>query len=530
MAIKTYYDYAKQNFQDQSVMAFRGKRGILELSSQIKEEDVTPIFLNSKDGMRIYERTAIFILIVAVKKVLDEALIVNQHISNGYFCEFKNPEMATSQNIDKIKQKMTELVESKLDIKKEIMNVDDAILFFDQNGMSSKSELFKYRRTSTVNTYVLEDERDYFYGYMLPNTECVTKFDLSCYEHGFILQLPDKKDPSIILPCSPQPQLAKVFKESKEWARILGVDVVASLNHSIVNGSIDDLIRTQEALHEKKIAGIADDIVSYKTKKVILIAGPSSSGKTTFSKRLCVQLKVNGLKPRLIGMDDYFVDREFTPIDENGDYDFESINAVDVKLFNEHLQALVAGEEIEVPTYNFKRGCREYKGHFMQLKNDEILVIEGIHGLNEKISSSIAKERKYKIYISALTQLNIDNHNRIPTTDTRLMRRMIRDNSYRGIAPEETLARWASVRRGEEKNIFPFQEEADIMFNSCLIYELAVLKQKAEALLFGIDRSSQYYDEAKRLLKFLEYFLGIDTSEIPCNSLIREFIGGSCLE
>ncbi|OON92893.1 MAG: phosphoglycerate transporter [Epulopiscium sp. Nele67-Bin001] len=525
----TYYEYAKQNFIDNKVMAFRGKKGLIELYSSVKDEDIetlTPIFLTDKDGMRIYRRTATFILVVATQMLFDKELIVNHHISGGYFCEFKDTKVVSKEDINLIKEKMQQLVDAKLPIIKEVILTDDAIASFEEQRLLGKSELFHYRRASTVNTYVLEGIRDYFYGYMLPNTELVNVFDLMPVEGGFILQFPDTVDPSKVTNWTNQPKLAAVFKESKEWARILGVDVAAALNRCIVEGTIADLIRTQEALHEKKIAAIADAIICCGTKKVVLISGPSSSGKTTFSKRLCVQLKVNGLKPKLISMDDYFVDRELTPRDEFGEIDFESVDAIDIELFNNTLSELVDGKIVEIPSYNFKTGSREYKGNFLQLDKGDILVIEGIHGLNPKIGSSISMDQKYKIYVSALTQLNIDYHNRISTTDSRLLRRMIRDNTYRGITPEETLSRWASVRRGEEKNIFPYQEEADMMFNTVLIYELAVLKQKAEALLFGIDRSSMYYEEAKRLLKFLEYFLGTDTTQIPYNSILREFIGG----
>ncbi|OOB80214.1 MAG: phosphoglycerate transporter [Epulopiscium sp. Nuni2H_MBin003] len=528
--MQTYYDYAKENYPNQEIMAFKDKRGLIELCSRLTSTDVTPILLSDKDGMKIYQRSASFLLIVAIKLLFNEDIIINHHISDGYFGEFKNSQFNVEENIPVIKKKMQELVEKKLPILKEAISVDNAITLFEEKGQLDKSELFRYRRYSTINTYILEGIRDYFYGYMVPNTECLKVFDLYAHKHGFILSFPDRENTTKIAPKKYEPKLSEIFTESKHWVRILGVDVVSKLNDKIVAGDIGELIRTQEALHEKKIANIADDIVSAGTKKVILIAGPSSSGKTTFSKRLCIQLRVNGLKPVLIGMDDYFVNHEFTPVDENGEYDFESIKAVDTDLFNMHLKQLVEGKVIEMPSYDFKAGKRVYKGKLLSLGEDEVLVIEGIHGLNEVISSSIEKDKKYKIYVSALTQLNIDNHNRIPTTDTRLMRRMIRDNTYRGINPEETLAMWASVRRGEERNIFPFQEAADVMFNSVLVYELAALKQKAEALLFSVSRTSPYYDEAKRLLKFLEYFLGIDTTEIPGNSIIREFIGGCCLE
>ena len=394
--------------------------------------------------------------------------------------------------------------------------------------MPDKEALFKYRRTSTVNLYELDGIKNYFYGYMMPNTKEVRLFKLIPYAHGFILLFPNEQNPVELAHFVPQPKLSHVFKESENWARILDVDIVASLNNLITEGKLPDLIRVSEALHEKKIAQIADSISQHSKVRLVLIAGPSSSGKTTFAQRLCIQLRVNGLKPHVISIDDYFVDRENTPRDEYGEYDFEALEAIDIKLFNEHMARLIAGETVEIPRFNFKTGKREYKGHTITLEEEDVLVIEGIHGLNEKLSYAIPKENKFKVYVSCLTQLNVDYHNRIPTTDTRLIRRMVRDYQYRGLSAEQTLAQWASVRRGENKNIFPFQEEADVMFNTVLLYELAVLKNKAEPLLFGIDRRSPYYSEAKRLLKFLEYFLAAGTEGIPYNSIIREFVGGSC--
>ena len=326
-------------------------------------------------------------------------------------------------------------------------------------------------------------------------------------------------------------KLSKIFNESEKWARIMEVDTVGALNNTISEGSVRDLILISEALHEKKIAQIADQITARKEDiGVILVAGPSSSGKTTFAQRLAIQLRVSGMKPHAISVDDYFVNREFTPIDEDGKLDFESIEAIDIKLFNQHMLALLDGQEVEIPSFNFITGSREYKGNTLQLDTNDILIVEGIHGLNEKLSSAVPRENKFKIYISCLTQLNVDYHNRISTTDTRLMRRMIRDYEHRGMTPERTIELWPMVRRGEQKNIFPFQEEADVMFNSALIYELAALKQYAEPLLFQVDRSSPYFPEAKRMLKFLEYFLGIGTEDIPANSIVREFVGGSCFE
>lgn len=515
------------------IMLAETENSYKELASPILHDlsAVRFIYLNEKDGMRVYQRSATFLLVAAAKRIFPgRHIIVNHHIAGGYFCEFKDDGLCSNENIQKLEEMMWQMVREELPIRKEVLSVEQAMELFEAEGMLDKKELFKYRRTSTVNIYRLDEAKDYFYGYMLTNTKVIQLFKLIPYAHGFILQFPDEKDPSHLKTFVPQPKLSNIFRESERWARILGVDTVSALNNVIAKGEIDELIKISEALHEKRIAEIADQIVEKKHIKLVLIAGPSSSGKTTSAKRLGIQLKVNGMKPHVVSIDDYFVDREHTPRDEKGDYDFEALEAIDIQLFNEHMKALIEGKEVEVPTFNFVTGKREYKGNKIKLTPDEILIVEGIHGLNEKLSYAIPAENKFKIYVSCLTQLNIDEHNRIPTTDTRLIRRMVRDNQYRGIDPEKTLAIWASVRRGENKNIFPFQEEADAMLNTVLIYELAVLKSKAEPLLFRITRQSPYYAEAKRMLKFLEYFLPMDTSEIPSNSLIREFLGGSSFQ
>ena len=356
----------------------------------------------------------------------------------------------------------------------------------------------------------------------------IKHFDLFLYDEGFVLQLPVKENPNVVPDFQPQNKLFQVLKESEHWGKMLEVDTVGALNEQISKGNIKDIILVAEALQEKKIAEIASKIAEQPLKKFIMIAGPSSSGKTSFSHRLSIQLRANGLKPRTIGVDDYFVDREFTPRDEKGDYDFERLEAIDVEQFNKDMISLSNGEKVLMPTYNFITGKREYKGRVMELGLDDILVIEGIHGINDRLSYALPQESKFKIYISALTQLNVDEHNRIPTTDGRLIRRMVRDARTRGISAVETINRWQSVRNGEESYIFPFQEAADVMFNSALIYELSVLKQYAEPLLFGIPREAPEYVEANRLLKFLDYFLGVGTEDIPNNSLVREFVGGSC--
>ncbi len=514
------------------IMLAKTPTGFKELCQVVKEDlhDLEFIDLSQKDGMRVYQRSATFLLIVAAKRLKPDCNIyVNHHITGGYFCEFQEPSTHKDTFIAEIEAEMKKMVEEAHPITKSTLPVDEALKLFEREGMLDKKELFKYRRSSTINVYDLDGFKNYFYGYMLTNTRWITLFKLIPYAHGFILQFPKEANPSVLADFIPQPKLSEVFRESERWAKIMDVDVVASLNQVISQGKSADLIRISEALHEKKIAQIADKIAEKEAIKLVLIAGPSSSGKTTFAQRLCIQLRVNGMKPHVISIDDYFVNREITPRDETGAYDFEALEAIDITLFNDHMKRLIQGEEVEIPNFNFVTGQREYKGHRIQLEADDILVIEGIHGLNEKLSYAIPRENKFKVYVSCLTQLNVDHHNRIPTTDTRLIRRMIRDNEYRGASPERTMELWSSVRRGENKNIFPFQEEADVIFNTVLIYELAVLKQKAEALLFRVSRESPYYPEAKRMLKFLEYFLAMDTTPIPTTSIIREFIGGSSL-
>lgn len=506
--------------------------------SELKEKAVDNSYiefidLTNQDGMRIYQRSMSFLLIYAAREVLGECKVLVEHsIGRSYYCEIHQQGLELNDDIiDKIEKKMNEIVKKDVPIEKVSVNMDEAISILEANNMYDKIKLFKYRKSSKINLYKLNDCYDYFYGYMVPSTGYLTKFSLSLKETGLVLNLPSTKNPSVVPKFKPLEKLTQVFQEFSRWGRILNVDTVGSLNDVICNGKIGNLIRVSEALHEKKIAYIADMISNNNDKiGVVLISGPSSSGKTTFAQRLCIQLRVNGMIPYAISLDNYYLDREFTPKDENGDYDFEALEAIDVELFDSNIHNLLNGETIELPYFNFKTGKREYKNNFLKLKNNEILVIEGIHGLNEKLTSSIPKKNKFKIYVSALTQLNIDYHNRIPTTDTRMIRRIVRDNHFRAFDASKTIALWPSVRRGEEKNIFPYQEHADIMFNSALIYELSVLKQYIEPLLFQIEKSSLQYNEAKRLIKFMDYFLGVPSEEIPNNSIIREFIGNSCFK
>ena len=497
-------------------------------------EDCRLQFLTAEDkiGFDTYRRSMALLLLKAIyhegRHEHVEKVGIHFTVSDGYYCTVKGSVQLNREFLDKVKKYMRKLVADALPVSKTSINTDDAIARFKKHEMKDKEKLFHYRRVSKVNIYSIGDFEDYFYGYMVSNTSYLKYFDLELFDKGFVLLLPNKQNPEKIQPFAPQKKIFQVQKESLEWGERLEVPTVGALNDYIVQKDIRELILIQEALQEKKIAEMAHEIAANHQKKIILIAGPSSSGKTTFSHRLSIQLAAHGLKPHPIPVDDYFINRDKTPLDEYGKHNFECLEAIDVEQFNRDMNALLAGEEIELPTYNFKTGKREYLGRYKKLGPDDILVIEGIHCLNDALSHSLPKESKFKIYISALTQLNIDEHNRIPTTDGRLLRRIVRDARARGTSAKSTIAMWPSVRRGEEKYIFPYQEEADIMFNSALIYEFAVLKLYAEQLLFGIGKSEPEYQEAKRLLKFLDYFVGIANDSIPVNSILKEFVGGSC--
>lgn len=490
-------------------------------------------FITRKDdmGRKTYQRTVILIMVKAIDDVLggDKSKYVKVEfaIGKGYYVSPKGGLEITEEFLRKVEARMKEIVAADLPIVKKTYSIDDAVKLFADNGMMDKVKLFKYRRSSSVNVYELDGYPDYFYGYMLPRTSYVPYFDLVKYDDGFMLVMPDKKNLHGVPEYEPLEKLYGAMMTATQWGQKLGIDTVGDLNDKICSGELSDVIMVQEALQERRIAEIAKDIYERGGVKFVMIAGPSSSGKTSFSHRLSIQLASYGLKPHPIPVDDYFVNREDTPLDENGNYNFECIEAIDTKQFNDDMLKLLAGERVELPTFNFKTGKREYKGNYKQLGKDDILVIEGIHGLNDKMSYALPKESKYKVYISALTCLNVDEHNRIATTDGRLLRRMVRDARTRGTSAQGTIRMWPSVRRGEEENIFPFQESADATFNSALIYELAVLKQFAEPLLFAIGPDEPEYYEAKRLLKFLEYFLGVSSEHLPNNSLVREFVGGS---
>ncbi|HKM35595.1 MAG TPA: nucleoside kinase [Lachnospiraceae bacterium] len=513
-----------------AVVALNGK--IRELFKKATRDGVLDFFtLKDAVGNKTYARTATMMLLKSVFDVAGaesaQGCRVEFTLGHGYFISTGKMKV-TEELIQKIKNRMAELVELRMPMYKKSYVIHDAMELFRNKGMRDKEKLFRYRRSSFVNIYEMEGYFDYYYGYMLPNAGYVKYFDLIPYEQGMMLLLPERKNPDIVLPLQDRKLLFKTLAEAEKWGEKVNITTVCDLNDQICAGYMNDMILVQEAEQERKIGEIAKEIVNRGNVKFVMIAGPSSSGKTSFSHRLSIQLRTQGMTPHPIGLDDYFVDREFTPRDENGDYNFECLEAIDLDGFNRDMCALLAGETLKMPSFNFKTGKREYKGNTLTLGKEDILVIEGIHGLNEKTSYALPNESKYKIYISALTSLNIDEHNRIPTTDVRLLRRMVRDARTRGASAKRTIQMWPSVRRGEEENIFPFQESADAMFNSALIYELAVLKQFAEPLLFGLEKGEPEYYEARRLLKFLEYFLGVSSESLPYNSIFREFVGGSC--
>lgn len=514
-----------------AVAAANGK--IRELFKKVTKDCRVDFFtLKDSVGYKTYVRTATMLFLKAVHDLFGAETAQNTRvefaIGHGHYVSSDGRIPATDENADKIRERMRQLVAEKLPFKKRSYPLEEAMELFRAHGMRDKEKLFRYRMSSSVNVYEIQGYYDYYYGYMLPHTGYVKWFDVIAYDEGFMMLLPTQKNPMVVEPFKEQKKLFQTMKVSTEWGKKIGIETVGDLNDQICSGSLSDLLLIQEAEQERKIAEIAKDITDRGNVKFVMIAGPSSSGKTSFSHRLSIQLRTLGKMPHPIALDNYFVDREKTPKDENGKYNFECLEAIDVKQFNEDMTKLLAGEEVELPEFNFKIGKREYKGNFKKLGADDILVIEGIHGLNEKMSYALPDESKYKIYISALTTLNVDAHNRIPTTDGRLLRRMIRDARTRGTAAQGTIAMWSSVRRGEEENIFPFQEDADAMFNSAQIYELAVLKTFAEPLLFQIPKGDPEYYEAKRLLKFLNYFLGMPSEGLPNNSICREFVGGSC--
>lgn len=524
-------EHQKEYEYDILLVRVNGK--LQELHKQVKDCELSFVTAKDKPGMSAYQRSASLMMLKAFYSVAGagnvEKLMIDFSIGRGFFVEARGNFVLNQEFLDAVKAKMREYVERKIPIMKRSVSTDDAIELFEKLGMYDKARLFRYRMVSRVNIYSIDGFEDYYYGYMVQNTGYIKHFDLIPYHYGFVMVMPDRKTPDVLHRFTPSDKLFATLSESTEWGRRMDLETVGALNDRIAKGDMSHLILIQEALQEKKIAEIAAQIAARKNARFVMIAGPSSSGKTTFSHRLSVQLEAIGLKPHPIAVDNYFVNRVDSPRDEYGNYNYEILECLDVELFNRDMTGLLEGKQVELPYYNFKKGVREYKGNFLQLGEGDILVIEGIHCLNDRLSYTLPADSKFKIYISALTQLNIDEHNRIPTTDGRLLRRMVRDARTRGSSARETIRMWPSVRRGEEENIFPFQEEADAMFNSALVYELAVLKQYAQPLLFAIPKDSEEWLEAKRLLKFLDYFIGVSSEDIPKNSILREFIGGSCL-
>ena len=525
-------DLSKQVFGEdyKKYLGARINNQIYQLRKHVRE-GMEILFIDNKDvdGYRIYTKTISAIFIMACKELYKDANVTIEHfIGSGLYAELEHNRTITFSKTEEIEKKMCEIISKDYEILRNDYTSEEAIKIFQDYGYEDKVRLFKSIEKEKVTIYKINDHIDSFHGYLAPSTGYVSEFKLKYYYPGVIMLFPSKKNEYDINNFKEQKKLAKVFKEANNWLEILDLAYIGSLNDKTNKGEIGEVIRIAEALHEKKIGCIADEICLDQDRNIILIAGPSSSGKTTFSQRLAIQLKVNGKRPISISVDNYFVDRGKTPLNEDGTPDFEALEAIDLKAFNMDLVNLLEGKEIELPRFNFLTGMRERSGVMLKVDKDHPIIIEGIHGLNPRLTENIPEKNKYKIYISALTQLNIDSHNRIPTTDTRLIRRIVRDLKYRGSDPIRTFEMWKGVRAGEEKHIFPYQEEADIMFDSALVYELAVLKKYIVPLLEKIDNSSIYYSEAKKLLKFLEYFRDIDIEEaIPPNSILREFIGGT---
>ena len=547
-------DRFKDYYEDDIILGIVNGR-LRELNKKIKSDcELSFVTTADRDGRRTYRRSVVLLLQRAIYDVYGSMtqLHVMHSLGEGYYCQLeKAVECADSQqekynedtdlqgsrenseksvtehDIDRIVCSMYSFVEKDLPITKHSAKTQYAEQLFKEKGLHDKERLLHYRRSSRVNLYELDGVVDYFYGFMAPSTGMLKYFDIVPYESGFVLLFPGANSRSVE-PLVTSNKLFHTLDDSREWSKMLGIGTIGSLNDAIAAGRGQEIMLLQEALMEQKIGNLAAQIASDDKKKFVMIAGPSSSGKTSFANRLSIQLIAKGRKPHPLSLDDYYVDREFCPKNPDGSFDFECLESIDVKLFNEDMNRLLKGEAVDMPSFNFKTGKREYRGRKLVLGPDDILVIEGIHGLNDRLSQLIPPEHKFKIYISALTQLNIDEHNPLSTTDERLIRRIVRDARTRGTNAMETIAMWPSVRKGERENIFPFQEQADVMFNSALVYELAVLKVYAEPLLFGIERDCPEYLEAKRLLKLLDYFLPMPADGIPNNSLLREFVGGSC--
>ena len=530
-SLKKIAEDVQDNYPYRIILADLDGR-LCELGRKI-ERDCSVSFYTAADscGHSAYERTAVFILLKAVYdlggKKNAERVVARWSVDNGIYFTLEGTAPVTQRYVDLAKERMRRIIEEDIPIFKRTVRRDEAVRLFHRHHMYDKEKLFGFRRSSVVNIYSIENFDDYFYGYLADSTGAVTLFDLKQYDEGALLILPRRSSPDRLEEPVPQEKVFHVQKESREWGEKMHVATVGDLNEFICSEGVRSMILVQEALHEAKIASIADQIVSRGNVHFVMIAGPSSSGKTSFCYRLAVQLAAHGMRPHTISLDNYYVNREDTPLDEDGEKDYECLEAIDTELFNHDMFELLKGKRVEMPTFNFLTGLREYKGDSIKLSPQDILLIEGIHGLNDRMTYTLPAESIFRVYISALTSINIDEHNRIPTTDGRLIRRIVRDQRTRGTSAQETIARWPSVRRGEDRYIFKNQEKADVMFNSALIYELACLKVYAEPLLFSIHPDAEEYQESKRLLKFLDYFLPVPGDEVPNNSLLREFIGGS---
>ena len=491
-------------------------------------KDVEFLDLHTSSGSRNYTRSLFFVLCKAIHDLYPSSeVVIDIPVSNGYYCNLNIGQPVTPQIVDKVKARMQEIIGAKIPIRRFEVPTEEAIKVFEARGAISKSKLLKSTGRLYTTYYQIDDYVDYYYGSLLTNTSQLFLFGLEPYYDGVLLRIPSKQDPSQLGKLIRQDKMFDIFVEHHRWQNILGLRTVGDLNEAVAKGHTTDIINLSEALQEKKISHIADEIAARKGVKLVLLAGPSSSGKTTTCKRLSIQLLANGIKPLQISLDDYFVDREHTPKDETGEYDYESIYALNLKLINDQFNALFRGEEVELPKYNFQTGKSERSGKKLRMDEHNMLVVEGIHALNPELTAQIPEEQKFRVYASALTTILLDSHNYIPTTDNRLLRRIIRDYKYRGVSAQETIHRWPSVRAGENKWIFPYQENADAMFNTAMLYELAAIKTQAEPLLELVPENCEEYSEAYRLLKFLKYFKPIPYRQLPPTSLLREFLGGS---
>lgn len=526
--IDTFKEKIEEN---NNIIACMVNNEVKNLNYELQNNDKVELLdITDRDGARIYTRGLLFIMSMAFKQLYPEILLtVNYQLKSSMICELKNT-TPTEEMIENVRKRMQEIIDANLKIEKRELAREKAIEFLRKENTTIGRAQLEDKEKDEMSLYFCEGYYNYFFGVMPISTGFIKLFDIMKYNNGFLIRYPSKKEPNKIMPYEETKKLLRTLEEYDDIYKALGVCNIDQINKIIREGKAKELILISEALHEKKISQIADQVAKSKEKRIILIAGPSSSGKTTFAKRLGIQLRLNGIKPKTISVDNYFVEREETPLDENGKLNFEALEAVDLKLLNNDLSKLLKGEEIKMPTFNFKTGHKEYLGNTMKLEDDEVLVMEGIHCLNDNLTPSIPSSQKFKIYISALTVLNIDYYNRISTTDTRIIRRTVRDNQFRGYNAKRTLSAWSSITTGEEKNIFPYQEDADVMFNTSLIYEINALRNYALPLFEQITPEDEEYSEAKRLCKFLKYFEPIDTEYIPRNSLLQEFLGNSIFE